>query len=300
MGQAVTAGTREIYTKVWADVMHFMAVQLEADTDLPFPPDCISMYVVYMFDNGLAANTIRQKLSAISYLHKLHRLQDPCKDFIVINVLKAVVKQSAPTEPKAPINVGLLECILEVTADVVQDTYKVYLYRAIFTTLYYSCLRIGECVVSNEDNNTALLRSQVCFLTDHHSQEPSAYFLSFRNFKHRNGRKVPPVKVEAESSMHYCPVNLLYRYSVISDNGSDYMFVSQTGALVKSSDVAGVLQLALVKLKLDPTKYSTHSFRVGKITDVLAEGRSTERVRALGRWRSSAQDVYNRPAFILA
>ena len=152
------------------------------------------------FDQGLAANTIHQKMSAIAYLHKLHRLQDPCKDFIVTNVLKAVIKQSSPTEPKAPINVGLLECILEVTADVVQDTYKAYMYRAIFATLYYSCLRIRECVLSNEDNNTALLRGQLCFLRGQQRLEPVAYFLSFRDFKNRNGRKVPPVKVEAEPS----------------------------------------------------------------------------------------------------
>ncbi len=300
MGQAVTPGTREIYTKVWCDIMIFMVEQLGASTELPFSPECVSMYVVFLFDNGLAASTIRQKLSAISYLHKLHRLQDPCKDFVVTNILKAVVKQSPMTEPKAPINVGLLECILEVTADVINDTYQACMYRAIFATLYYACLRIGECVVSSEENNNAILRSQICFLRNQNGQEPTAYFLSFRSFKNRNGRKVPPVKVEAERLSRYCPVAMLYRFCVMSADYSEFVFVSQTGDLVKSSDVASKLQAILIKLKLDPSRYSTHSFRVGRITDVLAEGRSSERVRALGRWRSSAQDVYNRPAYILA
>ncbi len=91
---------------------------------------------------------------------------------------------------------------------------------------------------------------------------------------------------------------MLYRFSVMSAAFSAFVFVSQTGVLVKASDVATVLQAILVKLKLDPSRYSTHSFRVGRITDVLAEGRSSEQVRALGRWRSSAQDVYNRSAYI--
>ena len=71
------------------------------------------------------------------------------------------------------------------------------------------------------------------------------------------------------------------------------------GDAIQAGEVAPVLYRVISKLGLSPRDFSTHSFRSGKITDILSQGRSAESVRAVGRWKSVAQDVYNRPAFIL-
>ncbi len=64
--------------------------------------------------------------------------------------------------------------------------------------------------------------------------------------------------------------------------------------------MAAVLNKAISRLGLNANDYTPHSLRAEKITDIMVQGRSVESIRAVGRWRSMAQEVYNRPTFILA
>ena len=122
VGQALTPGSREAYTNVWANVLHFMMVTLQMPYTFPFPPSVIAMYVVHLNEQDLQPNTIKQKLSAIVYLHKLHKAPDPCKAVEVVNVMRAITWAFVPPEQKHPITIGLLECILEVVHLEVQGT----------------------------------------------------------------------------------------------------------------------------------------------------------------------------------
>ena len=260
-GETVAQSTRDTYTKVWCELLEFMIRDLGMSHLFPVEPSVVGMSLVHLQESGIQVNTIKQKLCAIAFIHKLHRVVDPCKDAIVVNVIKAMSRNFVPPEQKYPITVGLLECLVEVLHLVVDDVYDVHLYAAIFTTLYSACLRVGECVLASEKNDKALRRDQIVFHDiDSRSLMPASFAVHFWDFKHRHGRSVPPVLVQSWVNRQYCPVQLLHKATVLRSTQTDYLFVHRDGSPVRASSVATVLSKALKRLKLDHTKYSPHCF----------------------------------------
>ena len=194
IGEALSLKTKEIYLKVWVDLFMFMSGHLGMEPAMPVQPEVIVMYIVFKSDVGLCVQTIRQKLSAISYVHGLHNMIDPCKDDRVNKILKSLLKNEIPSDPKHPITIGLLDCILEVIETLRMDAYDAVLYRAIMSILYHACLRVGECVLADVRSDHALRWEQICFYRAHEAM-PGAYSVAFRTFKHRSGRKVPPIRL---------------------------------------------------------------------------------------------------------
>ncbi len=300
-GEIVAQSTRTTYTKVWCELLEFMSRDLGMTCLFPVEPSVVAMFLVHLQESGVQVNTIKQKVSAIAFIHKLHRLPDPCKDAVVINVIRAMARTFVPPDQKYPITIGLLHCLLEVLYLVVPDMYDMHLYAAIFCTLYAACLRVGECVLASEKNDKALRVEQIVFNNiDKRTLLPESYALHFRDFKHRHGRRVPPVLVQAKENGRYCPVRLLHKAKILRSSETDYLFVHKDGSPVRASSVGTILSKALKKLGLDHTKYSPQCFRSGKCTDVVSEGRQSAAVCAVGRWQSSAYEAYNRPAYILA
>ena len=101
MGRALTLNTRDNYTKVWADAIKFHVEVFGESMQLPWQPGNVAMYVLYLKDNQYQVNMARQKLSAITYLHSLHRLGDPCKDVVVLNVVKVMTRVHVPFKQNA-------------------------------------------------------------------------------------------------------------------------------------------------------------------------------------------------------
>ncbi len=288
-GETIADSTRDTYTRVWCEFLEFMIRDLGMTKIFPVEPSVVAMFLIHLQESGIQVNTIKQKLCAIAFIHKLHRLPDPCKDAVVVNVTRAMSRNFVPPEQKYPITVGLLECIIDVLYLVVDDVYDMHLYAAVFATLYSACLRVGECVMSSEKNDKALRRDQIVFHDiDKESLMPASFALHFRDFKHRHGRRVPPVLVQAWANRRYCPVQLLHKATILRSTDTQYLFVHRDGSPVRASSVATVLSAALQKLNLDHTKYSPHCFRSGKCTDFVSEGRQTANVCAVGRWRNSA------------
>ena len=138
------------------DLLGFMEMQLGVVGAIPIQTEVITMFIVYLHDSGCCVQTIKQKLSAVTYLHGLHQARDPCKDPRIARILKALVKDEVPSDPKNPITSGLLDCIIEVVADVVNDAYEAHLFRVIFSLLYHACLRISECVLTSQHSDDAM------------------------------------------------------------------------------------------------------------------------------------------------
>ena len=250
IGEALSVTTREIYSKVSVDLFMFMSNHLGMAPAIPVQPEVIVMFAIYKSNAGLCVQTIRQKLSAISYIHGLHCLPDPCKDDRVNKIPKSLLRNEVPKEPKNPITIGLLDCILEDVETVTVDAYDAVLYRAILSVLYHACLRVGECVLADEKSDHALRWEQICFYRGVHDATPGAYSVAFRTFKHRNGRRVPPIRIEADNT-RFCPVITLKIYYDVRPKGGDYFFVQRDGSPVKASDVASVLNRALNHLGIE-------------------------------------------------
>ena len=77
------------------------------------------------------------------------------------------------------------------------------------------------------------------------------------------------------------------------------MFIKANREPIKREDVAKVLKDTLALLVPDISRYNTHSFRIGRTTDLVSLGTPDSVIRETGRWRSDAFKTYIKPSAIV-
>ena len=96
------------------------------------------------------------------------------------------------------------------------------------------------------------------------------------------------------SQSDVCPVAALLNYLAIRPAAEGPLFIHANGTpLLKRQFVAGVRK-ALAAAGMDSSAYSGHSFRIGAATSAAAAGIPDHLIKTLGRWESSAYQLYIR------
>ena len=91
-----------------------------------------------------------------------------------------------------------------------------------------------------------------------------------------------------------CPVTALLAYLAIRGSGPGFLFLfSDRRPLTKQRFIQRVRQ-ALSAIGVDSSQYAGHSFRIGAATTASARGLSESTIQMLGRWQSSAYQLYIR------
>ncbi len=160
--------------------------------------------------------------------------------------------------------------------------------------MYHGCLRIGEAAVSKVDTHTLRL-DNISFQCSA-AGLPKSVLVVFRSYKHSKGEEAE-ISIKAVPGKQYCPVSTLWKYlSVRPCSTHTYLFLKQDGAPVTRDDYSSLLKVALIGTQYRDLYINTHSFRVGRTTDLVTTGNhSEEYIRKLGRWSSDAFRKYIRP-----
>lgn len=112
---------------------------------LPYNKDVIALYITHLWRSGLKTSSIKTYISAISYKHKINKLDDPCNCYYIRQVVKGVENRANASKPKLrPISRNILHNMISI----IPNLYEQLLFKAIFITSYYCCLRAGEAVIS--------------------------------------------------------------------------------------------------------------------------------------------------------
>ena len=182
---------------------------------------------------------------------------------------------------------------------VVNDVYKarypirVGLLQTIFAVSYYGLFRIGELTVGDH-------QAKACDV--HVAGNKDKILIVLRSSK-THGRESRPQEIKITSnekvkkSINFCPFHLMktyiqYRGGDLSDDEGFFIFSDGTG--VKPTNVRIVLRTILSKLNLEPKYYDTHSFRIGRASDLLKFQVPISRIKQIGRWKSNAVFKYLR------
>ena len=89
-----------------------------------------------------------------------------------------------------------------------------------------------------------------------------------------------------------CPVRAMRKYlGEHPHRHSGPLFTLTSGKFLTRRNVSDVTKTLLSMAGIDPTSYSSHSYRIGAATSAAAAGLL---VKTLGRWRSSAYQGYIR------
>ena len=89
-----------------------------------------------------------------------------------------------------------------------------------------------------------------------------------------------------------CPVIAVLHYMVARGRGSGPFFKFENGTPLTRMKFVDKVKEALSLAGVDCTAYSGHSFRIGAATTAAERGISDATIKMLGRWKSSAYQVY--------
>ena len=299
------------YYNVWRKFNEFV---IRLDRIPPLWEDRTCLYCTYLICvKNLQSSTVRSYISGIkSVLKNDGYVWDD--DKMLLNTLTRSCKlKNDSVKTRLPVQRGLLEMILfELRRRFCDQPYLEALYIAAFLIAYYGLMRVGEITRSQHsvkatDIHKASLgtpKRRLCLIL--YSSKTHDRSMLPQKIKIMGCNALEVVNCEAEQSsftiidkkkQHFCPVEWIQRYTdmrnpIVDDN--EQLFVFRDGTNLEAFHLRKLLRETIKKFELDPTLYDTHSFRIGRATDLFKAGVNIEKIKHLGRWRSNAVYKYLR------
>ena len=291
MDGALAASTKKLYLKHWEDFKSFMA-SLPNISHLPATEHSVALYVSYLHNQKeLASSTIRTRLSAIAYFHKIQGLTNPTLSFVISKLLSSYSKNyTGNTLTRKPISHELLLKLLHVVKVYPLSSYEKHMFSALYVLMYEAALRVSEILYSKLNSHNLQIEQL--------RLNSKAVTIKFETYKHSQAAS-PKIVVAATRDI-YCPVKLVKKYLSVRKPGPGPIFLGTNSKPITRTYLVKYLKFFLRVLNLNPKFYNSHSFRIGKATDLAMRGFSDSKIALVGRWKSNAFKKYLKPGFVLA
>ncbi len=117
--------------------------------------------------------------------------------------------------------------------------------------------------------------------------------MQLHSYKHS---KCPPPPI-----IIHCSNDIICKFKNFIDmrgSASGPMFCNPSGHAIKRAEFVSHLKFQLGELGLNQVLYNSHSFRIGKATDMHKKGFSDSQIASVGRWSSQAYKKYIKPSYI--
>ena len=268
--------TRQNYHGIWNAFNKFL---LKLDWIPDTWEEKTSIYCTYLVEvKGVQSSTLKSYLSAIKTTLKADGYKWN-EDLIWFHALtKACQLQNDHVTNRFPIKQKFLECILfEVWRYFTQkgsvvDLYNRTMYTSAFANAYYGMLRIGEITESEH----------VLKAVDVHTAKKNGSTklkLILRSSKtHTKGMRPQEIEIKQNPTSCFCPVKETLNYISIRPgyrSENDQFYIYSDGSPLTSDDFRDLLKSTISTLELNPKNYDTHSFRIGRATDLFKQGRTS-------------------------
>ena len=246
-----------------------------------------------MYDKNLQYSTIQGHVTALSYFHKIKNVYDPTQTFYISKLLGGISKRLPTVDSRCAIDREILCKILPCLPQCTSSTYESVMFTSMFLLAYHVCLRVGELCVSNSTKNIIKYHQVSCATK---GPKVIAYLLRFEHFKHSTN--TPVMRINQQPQEKFCPVDSLTKYLHIRGKHQGPLFLHHDNSHVTRQQVAFILDRCLEKACYNPDLFGTHSFRIGKCTDMARAGLSESHIKLVGRWKSDAFKRYIRPSVV--
>jgi len=247
-------------------------------------------FVASCFEKGFSPATISTYCSGISFYHKINAWSDPTDTFIITKMLEGCRRSRNCSDDRAPISKELLDSILKVLPDVCYDNYECKLFSAAYTLAYFGLLRVGELAFTTAaQSDRPLQYKDIGFNPDR-----SIMLVCIR--KSKTNQRGMPTKLQIASSIEdsICCIKAMVGYLQVRQADQGYLFCHQNKKPLSRYQFASVLSKCIKALGLPCMKYKTHSFRIGRATELATSGVSMETIKLMGRWTSNVYSKYIR------
>ena len=216
---------------------------------------------------------------------------DPTSAFIITKTLQGIKNQQSPPHQRLlPITKPILQALIAALPFALNNQYQLALWRAVFLLTFHGCMRAGEVTLANNPQNLIQI-SQIQLTQD-------AVRIAFRAYKHSQGA-TPTITISADPSSNCCPVTSLRNYLAYRGPIPGPLFIHQDASAATRQQFSERLKTTATMCNLPSHCYNTHSFRVGRATQMATDGQSDQTIRTAGRWKSSAFQRYIRPTNVI-
>ena len=293
LSSALTEGTRRSYQRAWVVFRQFYGQFYGSPNPTsPFSPVCLPLYISYLSFCNLAYSTTTLHLSAISYAHKLGGFCDPTKSFLIQKLLTALSRQRH-SDTRLPITRPVLHELVRSLEYTNSSAFQHTPFLAMFLTAFCGLFRIGE--LSTKSTRFAFSVIQYRYLQILSCEgDPCTAKITITDYKHNSDHRPFDILITRDDSVTFCPVKTLLKYCKIRGNRPGPLFCNSDQTPITTCQFNTELQRCLQNCGLDISWYKNHSFCIGGACHAADKGFSDAQIRALGRWKSDAFEVYLR------
>ena len=280
----------KMYDEIWDSFLDFL-FDMSLSNALPVCEHKIALYLTNLYNCNYQSSTISSHLSVITYKHRLQGFPRSSDSFLLKQLLKGFRKHDRPRLPLKAIDKNLLNKIIVNISNSNDSVFKKTLFCTVFSALYHGALRSSEVSFNNDCDHT-LRYGDIQVYDD-------CIDLTLNSYKHSKSESILRIKASQDVS---CFLSWYRKFSTtlaVVKNSSDYVFVSEDNSPITRNHLATRLKQSINDLGLNSDRYNTHSFRIGKATDMYREGYSDRQIAEAGRWKSNAFLYYIRPKHVL-
>ena len=276
------------YASYFALFLNFLYIQFSADW-CDIASSHITLYLSYLFHHkNLAPTTLRSHLSGIAFYVKLLTKQDLTKDVKIQYLLKAFEKTYSSSLIRKPIDHVILHQLLAHVSKTYKSVYYKHAFYILYTLMYRLALRVSEIADYSKSFNHSLQYDNF-----HFDSHKNLLRLRLSSFKHS----------KAASPDYVIPCNSSFAFHIneflnLRGRSNAPVFIHKSGLPFSRTFITNNLRVDLTQIGLNAKHFNTHSFRIGRCTDLASFGYSDQQITLIGRWSSNAFRKYIKPSLI--
>ena len=262
---------------------------------LPASEHQLCQFISFLATQELCHNTIKSYLAAIRHLHIAEGFGDPhinnmAKLEQVLKGIKSVQCKSPARRLRLPILPDHLAKMRRVWRKD-NDSFNGKMLWAAASLCFLGFFRAGEITIPSDssfDEGAHLCFGDVSVNSVQCPQIIRVHLKASKTDPFRVGIDIFVGKTENE----LCPVTAVLSYMVARGAGPGPFFRFQDGKPLTRMRFVSKVKDSLTVAGVDCAAYSGHSFRSGAATTAAKQGISDATIKMLGRWKSSAYQLY--------
>lgn len=205
-------------------------------------------------------------------------------------------KATHSNDKHLPITLPILNSLLSSLPRVVDTSFEITLYKAMFLLAFYALLHIGE-MATTRFGKANILQFHNIEILQTNSQVSG---IRIHSQHHKHAKSVPaPLEIQSQETTN-CPVQALLNYIQLRGNMAGPLFLAESKSPISAAQFTAVLCNCVNTIGLDIKRYTPHSFRIGGTSFAHENNVNEIQLRRLGRWHSTAYLRYIRSPVLSA
>lgn len=284
LGWGIAKSTHKSYNS--GQQQYFRFCQQTGLEPLPASEQQLMLFSAFLALKGCKWQTIKCYLSAVRHLHIVQGSPSsalegarPRLQLLLRGIRRAAADK--PRRPRLPITPAILRKVWQVIRAPPHSHDQVMIWAAM-NTCFFGFLRAGEIctpTTSSFDPSWHLCLGDVAL--DSHAA-PSKIYVTIK------------ASTLGKTNHMLCPMTSILPYLARRGSSAGPLFQFQDGSFLTREKFVSEVRQLLMAAGIDPEPYAGHSFRIGAATTAAQAGMDAPLIQTLGRWKSSAYQLYIR------